>query len=291
MDQQQNNQTEFQALRAEIDRIDSALLDLLKRRGDAVLRLGAIKRAEGGSRADSLRPGREVAIIRRLLEDYEGPLPPDTLVGIWRSIIAAFLRLQYPFTVRVFANGGSIDLWDLARSHFGAGTPMEAASDSRAILRSIGAGEAVLGLLPAPEQLPWWIDLPLWGLNRPRVVACLPVIETPGATQGYLVAASTPEPGGDDQCWIMVRGGERDGDKIVTAAAAAGLEVSLVASYKASGATPTASHLLATDRCLGDDAPELAALARAADGGGIRGAAGVVGLFARPVARPINTKV
>lgn len=286
MDQQQNNQTEFQALRAEIDQIDSALLDLIKRRGEAVLRLGAIKQAAGGSRADALRPGREVEIIRRLLQDYEGPLPPDTLVGIWRSIIAAFLRLQYPFTVRVFANGGNLDLWDLARSHFGAGTPLEAATDSRAVLRSIGAGEAILGLLPSPDLLPWWIDLPLWGVNRPRVVAALPVIETPGATSGYLIAASSPEPSGHDQCWIMVRGGERDGEKIVAAAAAAGLEVSLLASYKASGATPTASHLLAANRCPGEDAPELASLATAAEAGGIRGAAGVVGLFARPLARP-----
>lgn len=286
MDQQQNNHTEFQALRAEIDRIDSALLDLIKRRGEAVLRIGALKRAAGSSVADALRPAREMEIIRRLLEDYDGPLSADTLVGIWRSIIAAFLRLQYPFTVRVFANGGGLDLWDLARCHFGAGTPLATASDCRAVLRSIAAGEAVLGLLPDPEILPWWVDLPLWGVNRPRVVAALPVLETPGATSGYLVAASQPEPSGRDRCWIMVQGGERDGERIVAAAAAVGLELSLVASYKASGTTPTASHLLATSRCLNDDAPELAALAAAAEANGIRGAAGVVGLFAEPLARP-----
>ncbi|MBV9913984.1 MAG: chorismate mutase, partial [Sinobacteraceae bacterium] len=51
-------------LRAELDRIDDALHDLLMARAETVEEVGAL-RAKGNV---PLRPGREAAILRRLLQ-------------------------------------------------------------------------------------------------------------------------------------------------------------------------------------------------------------------------------
>lgn len=269
-------------LRREIDGIDRQLLGLLDRRAEIVLQLGAIKKAAGGTCAGALRPGREAAIIRRLVETYDGPLPVAALVGLWRTIISAFLRLQYPFTVRVFSSGKTLFLRDLACAHFGAGTPMEEAADAQAILRSIAAGEAVLGVLPPPQDDPWWAGLPLWGLNRPRVVACLPVMVSDGGPRGYVLSAATPEASGDDDCWILVRGAA-DRETLLAAGRAAGLELVPVAAYKADGGAAPQAHLFSVPHPVPEQAAALAALARAASDQQVRGECGIIGLFARPV--------
>ena len=89
--------TDLAALRAELDRIDDALHDLLIRRADVVARVAATK--PNGTLA--LRPGREAAIIRRLLARHTGHLPPQALVRLWRELLAATTAMQGPFVVAV----------------------------------------------------------------------------------------------------------------------------------------------------------------------------------------------
>lgn len=270
-------------LRREIDAIDRQLIGLLDRRADIVLELGAIKKAAGGTSAGALRPGREAAIIRRLVQTYDGPLPIEAVVGLWRAIIATFLRLQYPFKVRVFTTGETLFLRNLAAAHFGAATPLEEAADARAILRSIAAGEAVLGVLPSPQDDPWWTGLPLWGLNRPRVVAALPAMAASDGPRAYVLSAAAPEASGDDDCWVLVRGGA-DRDSILEAGRVAGLQLVPIAYDGGGGGRHC--HLFSVAQPVPEDGAELAALARAATVGAIAGECAVVGLFARPVKAP-----
>src|SRR6516164_3582177 len=63
-------------LRAEIDRIDAAMHDLLMERGEIIDRLIKVKHtAETGS---AFRPAREADMMRRLVERHHGILPLDT---------------------------------------------------------------------------------------------------------------------------------------------------------------------------------------------------------------------
>ncbi len=83
------------ALRAEIDRIDAAMHDLLIERGEIIGRLIAVKRtAEMGS---AFRPAREAEMMRRLVMRHRGILPLDTAESILRVIIATFTYIQAPF--------------------------------------------------------------------------------------------------------------------------------------------------------------------------------------------------
>lgn len=78
-------------IRREIDAVDDQLYDLLMTRAELVLKVAAIKRRENLPPA---QPGREDAIIARLLDHGKGPLPPESVERIWREIMKAMLRLQ-----------------------------------------------------------------------------------------------------------------------------------------------------------------------------------------------------
>ncbi len=57
--------TELEALRAEMDRIDQGLVELIASRRDLALRIGEVKRRTGLSQVD---PEREAAVVRRSAE-------------------------------------------------------------------------------------------------------------------------------------------------------------------------------------------------------------------------------
>ncbi|TAN57065.1 MAG: chorismate mutase, partial [Magnetospirillum sp.] len=80
-------------LRREIDRIDDTIHDLLMQRSAVVESIAAAKPAG----RVTLRPGREAAILRRLLGRHRGPFPKMALVRIWREIMGALVALQGPF--------------------------------------------------------------------------------------------------------------------------------------------------------------------------------------------------
>src|SRR5215475_12828131 len=80
-------------LRAELDRIDDALHALLIERAQVVERV-----AKSGKRS-AYRPGREASIIRRLLRQHTGALPPQTLVRMWREMLAGTNTMQGAFSI------------------------------------------------------------------------------------------------------------------------------------------------------------------------------------------------
>src|SRR5271170_3797453 len=107
-------------LRAELDRIDDAVHVLLIERARVVERV-----AKSGKRS-AYRPGREASIIRRLLRQHSGELPPQTLVRIWRELLAGTTAMQGPFAVAVCERDGTGAYTQAAREHFGALTPLHA---------------------------------------------------------------------------------------------------------------------------------------------------------------------
>src|SRR5262245_1112474 len=105
-------------LRRQVDAIDDALHDLLIERTELTTRIGALK-GGAASRTALLRPAREAAVMRRLVQRHRGQLPKATIVRIWRELMSAVVRLQGPFSVAVLAPPHQqVCLWGLARDHF-----------------------------------------------------------------------------------------------------------------------------------------------------------------------------
>ena len=130
------------ALRAELDQLDDALHDTLVRRAKVVEQVAAL----GAKGRVPLRPGREAAIIRRLLARHTGLFPASSLVRLWRELICGMTTLQYPLRIAV-CDAGDANTVAVAREHFGALVPLRTyPSPAQAI-----ADRSLLGLELALE--------------------------------------------------------------------------------------------------------------------------------------------
>ena len=195
--------TDLASLRAEIDRIDDRLVDLLIARLAVVERIAAAKgdRAKGGL---AIRPGREAVILRRLVARAAGRLPAATLVRMWRELLAATTRLQTPLTVAVWAPPEAAEVWDLARDQFGSTTPFERVPSAAGALRR--ACEGRIAVLPMPEEDgDWWVALREPGHRRLAAIARLPFVEAgPRTLSALALAAVEPEPSADDLSLVIL---------------------------------------------------------------------------------------
>lgn len=210
------------ALRAELDRIDDSLHDLLMQRARVVEHV-----ARSGKPA-AFRPGREASMLRRLLGRHGGALPPQTIVRIWREMLAGTTAMQAAVTVAVWAPDTVGSLAQIAREHFGALTPTRIYGDAAGALAAVGSGHATVAVLPVPsDTLPWWTML-LHRTPRLYVIARLPFWagrpDSVPADPALVIGASAPDASGADRtCMgLDVRPDAADTD-ISGALAAAGL--------------------------------------------------------------------
>lgn len=196
--------TDLVALRAEIDRLDDDLHNLLMRRAGVVGRLAA----SGAKNGVALRPGREAAILRRLLARHDGRLPAQVVVRIWRELLAGTTTMQGGFVVAVCETDPAAGFTQTAREQFGALTPMRVHGSAAQAVADISAGRATVAVLPLPsatEAPPeaWWTALLHQDEPRIHVIGRLPFwsprTEGAPASQAFTVAAIAPDPSGDDR--------------------------------------------------------------------------------------------
>jgi chorismate mutase/prephenate dehydratase len=213
------------ALRARLDELDDKIHDLLKDRARVVESV-----ARTGKTA-AFRPGREAAILRRLLSRHTGKLPPQTLVRMWREMLAGTTAMQTSVTVAVFDPDPDDTMVSLAREHFGFLTPAIPHPSIEAALRSVRAGTASVAVLPFPtEDAAWWPALTA-GDQRLHVIARLPFwarrpLHIPDA-DALVVATAAPDASGFDRSFIAASDHARltDAGVIIHAAHGAVAEV------------------------------------------------------------------
>ena len=193
-------------LRREIDAIDDALHDLLMKRAEVV---EAIRKAKGEQRL-ALHPGREAAILRRLVARHSGRLSTAVLVRMWRELLAGTTRLQGQFAIAVSAPEHNRVMWDLARDHFGSTTPITAFSVPLQAVRAVIDGTATIAIVPWPDSEdrdPWWLSLLPEDRKTPHVIARLPfIVPTEGGEEQVALALATipHEPTGEDHTLITI---------------------------------------------------------------------------------------
>ena len=270
-------------LRAEIDRIDQEVMDLLVARSAVVRTIGEVK----GDRLDgrpALRPAREAQILRRLAERANGRFPAAVLVRMWRELIAAQTRLQAPLSVAVFApKERALQVWDLARDHFGSATAMIAVDRPLQALRALADCSATVAVLPLPnDDDSWWVSLMSEHELQLRVFARLPFVSRNGEEVRALALGQLEiEPSGDDLTPLAIeaeqglsRGGLRE------LLATVNLNPGWAATWRPDPPAPVV-HLVEVDSFVAAADPRLGALQQAARGEVLR--AVPLGGYARPL--------
>ena len=247
---------EIAAIRAEIDAIDDAMHDLLMQRSAVVGRLAGSRAKGSGS---PLRPGREAAVLRRLLARHGGPLGRDRIVRIWREIFMASTAIQGGFSVACFAPSAQSEEAALAREHFGPTTPMRIHPTAARALSAVSEGEASVAVLPLPAEgdaavTAWWARLEA---PRLQIVARLPFLGGDGI--GALVVAPVPpDPSGQDRTLVLFEAETRASRASVSQALTdAGLVAPSLLLARAEEATLALAEI---DGFLSAEDPRLAAL-------------------------------
>ncbi len=263
--------------------------DLLMQRASVVERVGAL----GAKGRVALRPGREAAIISRLLARHLGNLPRRVLPRIWRELFSATTAMQGPYVIAVAdsPNSGEAHVGGheaLAREHFGASTDMRVHSSPSQAIADVSAGTAIAAVLPMPAEdddprNSWWTALLQNDNPRKHIVARLPYWSprAEGATpaRALVVSTAAPDPSPSDHTLIglevpvdMSRG------RISALFVEAGLPALGLLLRRAPNDT-VAMVLADVDGFVTEDDPRLAALASPHK-------AVVLGAYAKPVGEP-----
>jgi len=255
----------LEALRARIDQIDASLHDLLMERAGMVAQLAA---AKGGT--PSLRPAREMEVLRALAARHQGPMPIASVLRIWREIMATSLSQQMDLCLYTFGGEDATAFRELIRFHFGAAQLTELATAGH-VVQQISDHSSALGVLPVPTfegADPWWPSLVLAEGERPRVIAQLPMFEdAPGYDfpAAFVLAAQAQGSSGDDVSLIGVQASEELGRApLLERFAADGIAAQLAAITPADGGDRFL--LFETAEFIKEDDPRISAIASSLDG-------------------------
>ena len=246
--------------------MDGALHDLLMRRACVVEQVGQL--AVKGRVA--LRPGREAAIIRRLLARHAGRFPRGRLVQVWRELITGMTAIQGPFVLAVCAPDQASGYISAAREHFGAQTPLRVHRTPAQAIGAVSSGAASAAVLPLPaEEEPasaaWWTALLHRDDPRIYIVARLPFwTPRPEGTRelpALVVSVAAPDPSGADRSFLGLETGmEQSRARLAAVLADAGFEAGATVLRRDPGAG-AARVLVDVAGFVAEDDPRLAALA------------------------------
>jgi chorismate mutase/prephenate dehydratase len=199
-------------LRAQIDRIDAALHDLLLDRVEIIDQVRRLK----GKQHIYIRPGREAQMLRNLLGRPQGKLPEGLIVRVWRELISGFTLMEGALKVAVYTPEKGPNLWDHARDFYGAFTPLLEMPSAIAAIKAVQTNKATIAVVPPPQandKDAWWPMLAADKKNILTVFASLP-FETvkPGRNNarnalpmGLVVGRLYPELTGDDHSFLTMQ--------------------------------------------------------------------------------------
>ena len=252
------------ALRAELDRIDDTMHDLLMQRAEVVAQV-----ATTGKGRVALRAGREAAIIRRLLARHSGTLPKQSLVRLWRELLAATTSMQGSYVIAVCDTDPAGGFTQVAREHFGALTPVHVHRSPAQALAEIASGSASVAVLPLPQESEaprdaWWTALLQKDEPRIHVLARLPFWaprpEGTTAVQALVVGAVAPDATDNDRSLLgMELALDVSRTRLTGALTAAGFEPGTVILRRDPGA-PVAHALADVAGHVTEADPRLAAM-------------------------------
>lgn len=265
------------ALRGELDRIDNTIHELL------IERAGVVEKVAQSGKPAAFRPGREADIVRRLIAQHSGSLPPQTLFRMWRELLAGTTGMQSKVTVAVSETGPGAVLTQLAREHFGTATALRAHGSPAQALNEVSSCAATVAVLPLPTEADntrddWWATLAN-RIPRLHVIARLPFWtarnEGAPAAQALVVASAAPDASAADRSYLVVElNNDVSRDRLTQALLSAGLNPGSILLRRESG---TAFALIEVAGYVTDNDPRLAKL------GGTARRPAVLGAYAEPI--------
>jgi chorismate mutase/prephenate dehydratase len=176
-------------LREQIDRLDDKLLRLLNERAKVALEVG---KAKAAAELPVYVPEREASLLRRLAELNPGPLPPASLLAIYREIISASRSLEHPQPVLCLQDELNTSWW-VAHDRLGSSLLYTHCPSISEGLEQINNRTASCLVLHHPAWLVFSQDNPSEAASC-RVLMEWPETPTPAGPAHYLALGPCPTP-------------------------------------------------------------------------------------------------
>ena len=139
------------ALRADIDRLDNSILDLIEERLATANAIAARKEADDSTHL-KIRRRREEDVTARL-NSRAHHAQPDLIAHIWREIMSHSLQVQAPLQLVLAPTPEPALMEARVRAHFGSAAPIWWAANTSDALRR-AREEEVVAILPHPVAKP-----------------------------------------------------------------------------------------------------------------------------------------
>lgn len=135
---------ELARLRAAIDRVDRALLELLNERAELGRSIGALKERSG---MPVYSAARERDVLAGLVGNNRGPFPSSAIEPVFREIISATRSLERRLRIAFLGPEGTYSHL-AARRHFGESTDFLPTATIGDVFSAVERGQAELGVVP-----------------------------------------------------------------------------------------------------------------------------------------------
>jgi chorismate mutase/prephenate dehydratase len=142
--------TPLQALRGQIDSVDSRIHELLNDRARLARQVGISKHADGHT-VDFYRPEREAQVLRMARERNKGPLRTEEILRLFREIMSACLAQEEPLKVGFLGPEGTFSQ-TAALKHFGHSVRALALQSVEEVFHEVEAGMADFGVVPVENS-------------------------------------------------------------------------------------------------------------------------------------------
>ncbi len=134
--------------RSRINNLDEEILNLLNRRGQAVLQIGELKRQQN---LPYFAPDRESQILERLVELNPGPFGADAVRAVWREILSASLALEHPLPVAYLGPPATFTHQAAVR-RFGSSASFMPVRGIADVFDEVERGRALCGVVPVENS-------------------------------------------------------------------------------------------------------------------------------------------
>lgn len=150
--EEENEKALLSELRVKIDDIDKQIGDLISARALCAQEVAEIKK-RFSDELDPIfyRPEREAQVLRKAMQNNQGPLSNEEYARLFREIMSACLALESPTKVAFLGPEGTFTQ-QAALKHFGHSAqtlPMPAIDD---VFREVEAGAATFGVVPVENS-------------------------------------------------------------------------------------------------------------------------------------------
>jgi chorismate mutase/prephenate dehydratase len=141
---EENQDRSLDQLRKMIDDLDAKLVDVLNDRAKVVVEIGKVKR---GSGTPIYASDREQAVLKKIAELNDGPLPQTTLNAIYRELMSGSFALEKPLRIGYLGPDGSFSHQTAIRK-FGASVEYLPLTDIHAVFDAVQRNHTDMGVVP-----------------------------------------------------------------------------------------------------------------------------------------------